>query len=303
MNHFLTRSVSRRELLGLGSATAAGVALGAGWTYTLYRKSFFDALKVTSYRFATPRWPVDMPRLRIAFLSDLHVGSKAVDLKTVGKIVDQINALEPDIILLGGDFLINRAGNLFYNAVAPNDIGRALQPLRAPLGVYAVLGNHDWAVDGKGMWDALEANGIKVLENDFQLIDMTKGDDKKGFYLVGIADFLTRKPAYKDTIDAINPDHPQIVFAHDPYVFKDMPSGPLIQLSGHTHGGQVSLPLIGPIVNPTKGAPLRWLYGLIEEGGKTMLISSGVGTSSLPVKNTPNEVVLLTIETSTTLAS
>ncbi len=185
------------------------------------------------------------------------------------------------------------------NNICTYKIAERLGKLSAKFGVFSVLGNHDWAGDGKALWTALESAGIKVLENESVYVPF----GEKGFYIVGLADYLTRDPRYRETIADIQNDLPKIVISHDPYTFKDMPSSVLLQLSGHTHGGQVALPLVGPVINPTKNAPLRWLYGMIEEKGNRMIASSGVGTSVLPIKNTPNEVVLVTIETSTILAS
>ena len=298
MSDVLNKKLSRREVLSLGGVGAVGLA-GGTYTFNLYRSAFFDELKVAQYHVKSPRWPHDLPTLKIAFLSDLHVGCLSVGLEQVEKIVKQINALKPDIILLGGDFLTSRLKEINHTYIEPAAIAEKLRPLDAPLGVFSVLGNHDWGADGQGIWNALLNNGITVLENQSIYIPV----EKSGFHLVGLADYLTRYPAYKKTVAEITDDRPIIVLSHDPYTFKEMPNNVLIQLSGHTHGGQVSLPVIGPIINPTPGAPLRWLYGHIIENDRQMIITSGVGTSTLPIKNTPCELVLLTLETSATLTS
>lgn len=299
MNDFLSRPWTRRQVMTLGAVGTAGVAAMGGWSASLYQRAFFDQLTVTPYTVTTPKWPADLPSIKIAFLTDLHVGCLSVDTDTVKKIVAQVNALNADLILLGGDFLTNKTEKYYRHYAAPVDIAAALQPLAARLGVYSVLGNHDWANDGQGMWDALTTVGIKVLENSAVFIPY----GRKGFWLAGLADYLTRHPNYGEALRDIRDDAPQIVLSHDPYTFKDMPLSPVLQLSGHTHGGQVALPLIGPVISTTPGSPLRWSYGLIEENNRRMIVSSGVGTSIYPVKNTPNEVVLVTIDPAATLSS
>lgn len=134
---------------------------------------------------------------------------------------------------------------------------------------------------------ALAENGIKVMENSVVFVPF--GQD--GFWIVGLADHLTRKPDYKGAMAQATGTQPKIVLSHDPITYREITDEAMLQLSGHTHGVQVSLPLIGPVVSPTPGTPFHWFYGLVEEKAAPMIVSSGVGTSILPLKNTPCEVV------------
>jgi predicted MPP superfamily phosphohydrolase len=276
----------------LGAIGGAGAATVGTWTASLYAGAFFSKLSIKSYKLQSPQWPKDYKPLKIAFLTDLHVGCQSVDLHVLEKIVGQVNALGAEIILLGGDFLTYNKVRRWSNYVAPALIAEVLKPLDAPLGVYSVLGNHDWYSDGFGMWRALEKTAkIRVMENHALYIPFH--DD--GFWLLGLADYLTRNADYAGTLQKAKGAEPKIVVSHDPFTYKDLNAPIALQLSGHTHGGQVALPLIGPVVSPTPGTPFEWFYGLIEGENGPMIVSSGVGTSQLPIKNTPCEVVMIEI--------
>lgn len=293
---WLRKPFTRRQLLTLLGVGGAGAAIGGGWTVSLYTSSFFDKLTVTEYDFKTPKWPANYPKLTITFLTDLHVGCLSVGFDDLQKIVEQVNALDSDIILLGGDYLTNRIEKPWQPYVEPEPIAEILAPLQARLGVFSVLGNHDWYSDGPRMWKALQKEGIQVLENKPVFIPYGRG----GFWLIGLADHLTRTPLYQKSVSRAYGPHPKLVLSHDPITFEEMPEQVLLQLSGHTHGGQVRVPGIGPVVSPTPGTPLDWFYGMVEKENKHMIVSSGVGTSRLPIKNTPCEVVKVTISASET---
>ena len=272
--------ISRRGLL------AAGLALplaGAGWSVV---EPGLVVVRRQSLTF--PRWPASHGTLRLVFLTDLHVGCPHVSLDKTAAIVEQTNALRPDVILLGGDFVIqNVLGGRF---VPPEDIGRALAGLRAPRGVYSVLGNHDWWLDGKRVGKALEAVGIEVLEDRAVAVD-----GGPPFWLAGMGDHSTRRPDVAKTLAQIQDDAPVLALAHDPATFAEMTERPLVTMCGHTHGGQINLPFYGPVTNASR-APLRWTYGHIVEAGKELFVSAGIGTSVLPIRlNQPPEIVLIEI--------
>ena len=117
-------------------------------------------------------------------------------------------------------------------------------------------------------------------------------------YIVGIADEYTRHPDVQGTLARLPPGAPALVLAHDPASFADLPFGPYVMLSGHTHGGQIQLPLVGPLVNMSE-APLAWTYGHVESGGRQLYVTSGLGTSGVPIRlRIPPEIALIDIATS-----
>ncbi len=264
--------VSRRQfLIGGALASLTGVVgYGAG----------IETLELAHTRFelASPKWPKDYPALKMAVITDLHVGCPSVDLSRVAAIVETVNASRPDVIVLLGDYLIRYVVGGRY--VAPPTIGEALSKLSAPLGVFSVLGNHDWWKDGPGMWRALEKGGIKVLENDAVAVN----HQGKKIWIGGLADDSTRTPDIPKMLAKANDESaPVIVLSHDPAPFMEMTDRPVVTLAGHTHGGQVAIPFIGPLMIPGR-APLRFAAGHIHENGRDLIVSKGIGTSGIPVR-------------------
>jgi predicted MPP superfamily phosphohydrolase len=262
-------TITRRLFLGL---SATGILTGS---YSFLAEPRW--LRVRTYNIVTPKWPKAAKSLKIAFASDFHVGCPSVGLEETQNIVDKLNQLNADVIVLGGDYLIQ--GVILGKQVPPKDIAKILAGLKAPLGVYSVLGNHDWWGDGQGMWDALQNAGIVMLENNAVKIEK----DGHNFWIAGLADDTTRSPDYSKIISNIDEDEPFLLIAHDPASFMEIDDRPVLTLCGHTHGGQVTIPYISPIVIPGR-APLKYAYGHIHEEGRDMIVTGGIGTSVLPVR-------------------
>lgn len=264
--------------------------LVAGSTATVWSTAFEpDLLIVRTIAVETEKWPPSRPALRIAVVSDLHVGAPHVDLAKVDRVVLEINRLQPDIVVILGDFV---QGVLFGDFVAPERTANRLKNLRARYGVFAVLGNHDWRYGGQRVWRALTDAGIEVLENRGVRLDLPGG----AMWLVGISDDMTGRADPQGTIGPLPDGEPIIALTHSPAIFSDIAPRTLLTLAGHTHGGQVSFPLIGPIFIPGR-SPLRYAYGHIRENGKDMYVTAGIGTSFLPIRfNIPPEIALVTVE-------
>lgn len=259
--------------------------------------------QVTRYRLTPRGWPQGR-RLRLAVISDLHAGGPHVPLERVSQLVAATNRLEPDLTLLLGDFVASRARQASDPPLPA--LAAELAKLSAPNGVYAVLGNHDWWHDAPTQKNragptqvglALDAAGIRVLENRVQRLDTAAGP----LWLAGLGDqiaFLKRVRGLPmgiadlaGTMAQIADDGaPVIMMAHEPDAFARMPERVALTLSGHTHGGQVRLFGWSPIVPSRYGN--RYAYGHIRENGRDLIVSGGIGTSKLPLRlGIPPEIV------------
>ena len=236
-----------------------------------------------------PGWPAHMTGMRVALMSDLHVGSPHWTLERLEKLVADTNRQQPELVLIAGDFLIN--GVLGGHWVDPESIARVLARLRAPLGTVAVLGNHDWWNDGKRVRSALEREGIVVLEN--QALPLMRQGGR--FFIAGLADQMTRRIALEQTLGQVPSGEPILVLAHEPDIFPQIDARVSLTLAGHTHGGQVWLPLVGRLVVPSEYGQ-RYAAGHVVEDGRHLFVTTGVGTSIWPIRfGVPPEVVLLTL--------
>ncbi|MEH3117477.1 MAG: metallophosphoesterase [Methylorubrum populi] len=290
---------TRRQVLGGLGAT--GLTLGSGGAYAFVVEPRFR-LALTRYALTPPGWTPGL-RLRIAVLADIHVCEPYMPLGRVAEIVAATNALAPDLILLLGDYPAGR--KVTWQPVPLPDFARLAAELRAPLGTYAVLGNHDWWDDreamraGKGPVEVrrlLEARGIPVLENDaVRLVH-----DGRPFWIAGLADqepflpvgsrrSLADIPA---TLAQVGDDAPVILMAHEPDIFVKVPPRISLTLAGHTHGGQIRVLGYSPVLNSRFGQ--RFAYGHVVEEGHHLIVSGGLGVSGVGVRfGVPPEIVLI----------
>lgn len=276
----------RSKRLIVVAALLCGLALtAAAWAILIEP----GLVRLREVRIVTERWPAGKAPLRIAVLSDLHVGAPHIDLAKLDEVVAQVNAQQPDLVVLLGDYVIH--GVPFGRFVEPAATARSLAALRSRHGTFAVLGNHDWWYDGPGIRRAFESHGIVALDNEVQALSLPDGR----LWLAGLADDTTGQPDALGTLAGVPEDEPVIVLAHDPVVFFDVPARAVVTLAGHMHGGQVYLPWIGALITPGR-APRRFAYGHVREAGKHLYVTAGLGTSILPLRfNMPPEIVFLTL--------
>ncbi|WP_285414241.1 metallophosphoesterase [Variovorax sp. efr-133-TYG-130] len=218
------------------------------------------------------------PGLKVAVASDWHLTSRSAwrvnGLGRAASVVDDINAAQPDIVLLPGDFLAGSGGD---ESLPIEDMAVVFGRLKAPHGVYAVLGNHDWWHDGQRIAKALAAQGIRVLENASVQVP---GHD---LWVVGIGDHSTGHSDPMRALAGVPSEAATLVMMHDPFSLATMPRTRGLVVAGHTHGGQVSVPGHGALIVPG-AAPREWAYGWISHKGRRMYVTSGLGVSILPVR-------------------
>jgi predicted MPP superfamily phosphohydrolase len=257
-----------------------------GW---LERVSRAQPHRLCRLDLAIAGWPRTARPLRIAFLSDFHAGSHAGDAARLAAIVDEAAGYKPDLVLYGGDFVnmqIFGGGRL-----PPRTIAAILGRLAAPLGRFAVLGNHDYTYGETDIAGALQAHGIMLLDDTRRTLQH-QGHDVD---LIGLPDARDLRPEGLALLASLSFERPAIVLAHDPFWFKHVPAGPYLTLAGHTHGGQFRLPYIGAFVNSSR-APLRWSHGHVIEEGRQLYVTAGLGTSGLPLRiGVPPEFAIIDV--------
>jgi uncharacterized protein len=296
--------ISRRQFFRVTTALgAAGVSTAA---YGVAEPVL--ELRVTHYNVQPPRWPADLP-LKIAAVADVHACDPWMSLDHIEAIVERTNALGADIIVMLGDYV---AGHHHVTRLIPgSQWAPVLARLKAPLGVHAILGNHDYWEDRVVQRDgtgptaarrALEAAGIPVYENDVVRLNW-RG---RPFWLAGLGDQLAYAPARRfrpmrhigvddlnATLAKITDDAPVILLAHEPDVAARVPSRVALQLSGHTHGGQVRLFGWSPVVPSHYGSRLAYGHARMN---CDVIVSGGLGCSIVPFRlGVPPEIVTVTL--------
>jgi len=299
--------ISRRRFLKTLGFSGAGMVGLSGYGLAVepgYR------LNVTRYSVSPQSWTPGLS-LSIGVIADVHAGGPLMPAARIRAIAERTNELKPDIIVLLGDFTASH--KFKTRSVAPEEWAEALSVLRAPLGVHAVLGNHDWWDDlaaqrsGHGPVAGrrvLERFGIPVYEND--AVRLEKGG--RPFWLAGLGDQLAfvrgrRRRAWDrskgvddlpGTLAKVTDAAPVILLAHEPDIFARVPARVSLTLSGHTHGGQVRLFGYSPRVPSRFGN--RFAYGHIVEDNRHLIVSGGLGCSILPVRiGVPPEIVMVDV--------
>ncbi len=250
------------------------LAVAAGWLLLLHMLLLAGAAPtVRTIRITLPGWPAGARDLRIAFLSDLHMSSPGDTPRRLAATIAKVNALHPDVVLLGGDLIANVAFARIYKpaqALAP------LAALSAPLGIYAIFGNHDYWLSSKYVGQALIRLRITRLENDAVRIGPLA--------VVGIGDEFSH---HSDASLALRRWRTvggvPVVFTHSPDVVPALPAVVPLVLAGHTHCGQIRLPLIGALTTQSRYGR-RYGCGVIREGARTTIVSAGLGLSGLPLR-------------------
>jgi uncharacterized protein len=263
-----------------GQLLGAGLIAAGAWALAEPAR-----LEVRRLEVPLERWPAALDGLRVAVVSDLHTGAPHVDERRVARIVGKVNAQRPDLVALVGDYADPTVP--LGEPVAPEAVAEQLGELYARLGVFAVLGNHDWYHYGDRVPRALREAGIEVLENDAVAVE----HQGEVLWIAGLADMRERDPDVAVALAMVPESQALIALTHDPDMFPALRDRADVTLAGHTHGGQVGLPLVRRAAAPTSGG---YTGGEVREGGGYMYVSRGVGTTGLPIRfAAPPEIAVL----------
>lgn len=300
--------LTRRGLLRMLAGAMSGAFGLAGYAFAIEPGWRFVT---TRYKLRPKGWP-DGARLRIAAISDIHASEPQMGLKRIADVVRAANAAEADLIVLLGDYGVGQ--RVYARAVPHAELAPVLGALRAPLGVYGILGNHDYWGGSLRNWpywrDKVNDNaepyrrllrdaGIVVLENDVRRIAF----GSHAFWLIGTGSLIavplgrSQFESFADLdgqLKKLTDDAPAILLAHEPDLFPDVPDRIGLTLSGHTHGGQVRILGYSPITPSDYGN--RYAYGHVVEGNRNLIVSAGLGTSFMPIRfGAPPELVIVDI--------
>lgn len=279
------RKISRRKFLGMAVAGAAVAVAADG---VLIEPNI---PKVVRKEIALRRWPERMAGFTIALLSDFHY-DPYFSVHPLRAAVGIVNDLRPDLIVLTGDFAsVPLIGNHLTGARHVEPCAQMVGQMRAPYGLSAVLGNHDMDTDPSRVTTALRQNGIRVLRN--QSLPVEKEGSR--FWLAGIDDLLGRTADLSATLHGIPSDEATVLLAHEPDYADYVASHPVdLQLSGHSHGGQIRIPLLPPLYLPVLGR--KYIWGKYQIRDLTLYTNPGLGTIAIPVRlNCAPEITLLTL--------
>jgi predicted MPP superfamily phosphohydrolase len=285
MSH--TKHLTRRQFLkfALGATTgAAGVALGGSVYSALIEPQW---LSIERIDVPLARLPRELDGFTIAQLSDLHLGPYVGNTE-IRSAVEATNQLRPDAIVLTGDYVTREADLM-------DDCARELSALAAPAGVYAVLGNHDHWSSLEHITHALENNSIPVLINDAMPVERNGAR----LWIAGVDDVWQRRADLNSALRQVPVTEPTVLLAHEPDYAEVVRHYPVdLQLSGHSHGGQVRLPFYGAPILPYLAK--KYPIGLKRADALWVYTNRGIGVVSPPVRfNCRPEITLLTLRSAT----
>lgn len=289
------RSLTRRQFLRASLAGTAGLLCGATGYAALVEP---EELDVQRLQIRLPGLPEAFDGLTIAQISDLHYGP-FTGAREIGGAVERVNALSADLIVVTGDYVTSPSlersrtppAEPMANAVLCASI---LSRLQAPLGVVSVLGNHDVTVNAPYITEVLRSHGLHVLRNG----NLPLERNGARLWLTGVDDVLDGAPRLDFALASVPPQEPVILLAHEPD-FADEASrrGIALQLSGHSHGGQVRIPLLGSPYLPRLAR--KYPYGYYRVGPLQLYTNRGIGTIGLPLRfNATPEVTLISLHAS-----
>ena len=285
----------------IAAITALSICVG----FLCLAYSYFiepNRLVIKEQKMIVENWNKSFDGLKIVAVSDIHGGSNGVTEEKIREIVLKINEQNADLVVFLGDYVsenFNRVGlKMPMETVAAN-----LKGIRAKYGVFAVLGNHDGFFDDARVYTSLESSGIRVLENQLAVIEK----DGQKLRVIGLKDHQKMQnwkkfsDEAKAVLNATENQGDVIVLEHSPDILPAI-TGELaisnnlkLMLAGHTHGGQIWLPVLGsPLIPSTYGQ--KYAFGHIKDRGLDLFVTTGIGTSVFPLRfMMPPEIAVLEI--------
>jgi len=287
---FLREQESRAATLTRRSFVAGGATLAAGLTAFAATRGRHE-LETTHRTFAIRDLPDPFVGFRMVQISDIHL-EEYTEPWYLERVIAQVNALKPDLVVLTGDFISRGPHEISVAWKSAGVCAEMLTALQAPQR-YAILGNHDAAVGPDRVIAPMQAHGTPFLVDSY--VPIERGDSR--IWLCGAADF-TMYPDFARAVPA-DPRAPVVLLCHEPDLADEIvqhPRFPLIDLmlSGHSHGGQIRLPLLGPLILPPMGR--KYVEGLFHFDHMQMYVNRGVGTVGMPFRlYCPSEITEITL--------
>jgi uncharacterized protein len=234
-------------------------------------------LRMTEKPLTLPHWPARLDGLRVAVLTDLHAGGPHVGTERVERIVTAVMGRAPDLVVIAGDLVDPSVPG--GSRITPDAVARRLAKLRAPAGVAAVLGNHDWRHEGVTVGVALRHAGVPVLDDRAERRTVRGGP----LWLAGVGDLTERDPRVGEVLADVPRDEPVLLLSHNPDVFPLVPARVALTIAGHLHGAQVDVPGLRTRVLPSRFGT-RFKDGHVVEGGRHLFVSRGIGETGRPLR-------------------
>lgn len=280
--------VTRRTFLRAGFGVSAAATVGGGLCAEF---SSPGSIQVNRIGLKLRRLPEALDGLTVALISDLHM-SEYVSAKHIQTAVDMVNQLRPSMVAIVGDFVSSGASSSAKDAAYIEPCSGILKGLHAPLGCFAVLGNHDHETDPVRISRTLEESGIQVLAN--RSLPIEHQDSR--VWMAGVDDALAKKCDFDCSLAGVPHDEPVVLLAHEPdIVDRGIHHNIDLQLSGHTHGGQVRFPGLGIPYLPVLGR--KYPEGLYHVGNAQLYTSRGIGVSGVPFRFAcPPEITLIQLQ-------
>lgn len=269
------KKITRRNFLKSGIRTClySFITASIGYYYAKYIEPYL--LSFTQHTLKSPLIPKGFHGMKILQFSDLHLGYY-FSLQHLSQIVSKINAEKPDIVLFTGDLIDD-----YQTYTEASFVASILKNIQAPFGKFSIYGNHDHGGYGTEYYDhIMRESGFELLQNSEKRIRLL---DNSEISIFGLDDMLLGKPKIAETLQHAKQNIYTIVLVHEPDIAPQIATYPInLQLSGHSHGGQVQIPFLGAIITPSLAK--EYIEGFYSIQGLTLYVNRGIGRTRVPFR-------------------